>query len=66
MNKSQTIKNLCKEIKSYHLDRIEELCQDGRVEDAGALYDEIKEWVFKKENHRIITVKQHSTDLTDF
>jgi hypothetical protein len=58
MNKSQTIKNLCKEIKSYHLDRIEELCQDGRVEDASALYDEVKDWFFKKENHKIITVKQ--------
>ena len=58
MNNPQTIKNLCKEIKSYHLDRIEKLCQDGRVEDARALYDEVNEWFFKKENHKIITVKQ--------
>ena len=58
MNKSQTIKNLCKEIKSYHLDRIEKLCQDGQVENASALYSEIKEWVSEKEPHRIITVKQ--------
>ena len=57
MNKSQTIKNLCKEIKSYHLDRIEELCHNGQVEDASALYNEIKEWFVKKENHKIITVE---------
>ena len=58
MNKSQTIKNLCKEIKSYHLDRIEKLCQDGQVENASALYDEVKDWFFKQKNHKIITVKQ--------
>lgn len=58
MNKPQTIKNLCKEIRDYHLDRIEKLCHDGRVDDASALYDEVKEWVSKKENHKIITVKQ--------
>ena len=57
MNNPQTIKNLCKEIKSYHLDRIEELCHNGQVEDASALYDEIKEWFVKKENHKIITVE---------
>ena len=58
MNNPQTIKNLCKEIKSYYLDRIDKLCQDGQVEDAGALYDEMKEWFIKKENHKIITVKE--------
>ena len=57
MNNPQTIKNLCKDIKSYHLDRIEELCHNGQVEDASALYDEIKEWFIKKENHKIITVE---------
>ena len=57
MNNPQTIKNLCKQIKSYHLDRIEELCHNGQVEDASALYDEIKEWFVKKENHKIITVE---------
>lgn len=57
MNNPQTIKNLCKQIKSYHLDRIEELCHNGQVEDASALYDEIKEWFIKKENHKIITVE---------
>ena len=45
MNKLQTIKNLCKEIRDYHLDKIEELCNDGRVEDARALYEEVKEWL---------------------
>ena len=58
MNKPQTIKHLCKEIREYHLDRIGELCHDGRVEDASSLYDEVKEWLLKKENHKIITVKQ--------
>ncbi len=57
MNKPQTIKNLCKEIRDYHLDKIEELCNDGRVEDARALYEEVREWLLKKENHKIITVE---------
>jgi pentatricopeptide repeat protein len=57
MNKSQTIKNLCKEIKFYHLDRIKKLCEDGQVEDAFALYNEVKDWFFIKQNHKIITIK---------
>ncbi len=58
MNKPQTIRNLCKEVKVYHLDRIKELCHNGQVEEALALYDEVREWFLKKENHKIITVKQ--------
>jgi len=42
------MKNLdleCTEITDATIDRIHHLCENGRLEDAIALYDEYKEWI---------------------
>ncbi len=46
--RTTSMKNLdleCTEITDATIDRIHSLCEDGRLEDAIALYDEYKEWI---------------------
>lgn len=47
MNPTQ-MHNFCAEQVDYVVDRMHDLCADGRSQDAAALYSEIQEWVVKK------------------
>lgn len=44
MNKSQ-LRMMCQKQVDDCIDRMHELCYDGRSEDAKALYSEIQEWI---------------------
>jgi hypothetical protein len=44
MNQSQLI-NLCQKELDRMIDRMHDLCAEGRVDDAKSLYDEIKDWI---------------------
>lgn len=47
MNPTQMHKFCAKQV-DYVVDRMHELCADGRSQDAAALYSEIQEWVVQK------------------
>lgn len=47
MNRAQMHKLCAKQVDDI-IDRMHDLCADGRSEDAAALYEEIQEWVVQK------------------
>lgn len=63
MNKKE-IKQLCEDIQKYYIDRICDLCEDGKVEDATSLYEEINEWLIEKDRPKILTLKLKQNDKT--
>jgi hypothetical protein len=56
MNSTQMHK-LCKQRVDNIIDRMYELCADGRSEDARALYDEIRDWVIEKDDIEILSLE---------
>ena len=48
---------LCKQRVDNIIDRMYELCADGRSEDARALYDEIRDWVIEKDDIEILSLE---------
>ena len=56
MNKLE-IKNLCQDIRSHFISRMDELCQQHNEEDAYCLYQELKEWIEQDEKFYILTLK---------
>jgi hypothetical protein len=44
------------------LDRVHELCEDGRSDDATALYMEIKDWIVQKNDIEVISLEYITSD----
>jgi hypothetical protein len=55
MNQSQMI-NLCQKEVDHMIDRMHDLCAEGRVDDAKSLYDEIKDWICLKEGIDVMSL----------
>lgn len=49
-----------------HIDRMHTLCESGQVEDAYSVYNEIRDWVIKKENLQILSLHYISDYFEDF
>jgi predicted metal-dependent RNase len=61
MRKQEVIK-LCEDAKKHLITRMCDLCEDGNQLDAVAIHEEIKEWLAKKENETVLTMKRvHKT-----
>jgi superfamily I DNA/RNA helicase len=45
---NQTIRKICSNVLDGHIERMQELCKENRIEDAKSLHAEIKEWIQNK------------------
>jgi hypothetical protein len=55
MNQAQ-MQRMCQNQVDNIINRMHELCADGRSQDASALYSEIQEWVIKNENMEVMSL----------
>jgi hypothetical protein len=55
MNPTQ-MQMLCQNRVDSIIDRMHELCAQGRTKDAQALYDEIRDWVVQKEDIQVLSL----------
>ena len=55
MNPTQ-MQMLCQNRVDSIIDRMHELCAQGRTKDAQALYDEIRDWVVLKEDIQVLSL----------
>lgn len=53
---STQIQETCSKVVDNVIDRMHDLCAQGRVHDAIALYDEIRDWVIQKDNIDVISL----------
>lgn len=52
------VKQMCENIQKYYIDRMCDLCEDDRSEDASSMYEEIREWLQEKDRPQILTMKR--------
>jgi len=50
------MKDLCQKGVDDIIDRMHDLCAEGRSKDAQALYDEIRDWVIQKEDIEVLSL----------
>ena len=55
MNRSQ-LKQMCQNHVDNVIDRMHDLCADGRSDDAAALYAEIQDWVVKRTDIEVMSL----------
>ena len=48
----QTARQMCESIQKYYINRMCDLCEENRSEDATSMYEEIREWLCKKKNQK--------------
>jgi hypothetical protein len=51
------IKAICENVQRYYIERMCDLCEEGREKDALALHEEIEEWLMQTERPKILTLK---------
>ena len=56
----QQVRQLCESIQRYYIDRMCDLCEEERTQDATAIYEEIREWLQEKDKPVILTLKRVS------
>jgi hypothetical protein len=61
MNQTQ-LKSMCQKQIDKMIDRMHDLCADGRSEDASALYLEIQEWVIQKNDIEVLSINYIGND----
>ena len=54
---STQIQETCSKVVDDVIDRMHDLCAEGRAQDAIALYDEIRDWVIQKDNIDVISLE---------
>jgi hypothetical protein len=60
------IKKICNDTIQQHIDRMHDLCEEGRARDAKCIYDEIRDWVIQKENLEVLSLDYISGNFLDF
>lgn len=55
MNRSYMM-NLCQKELNRMIDRMHDLCEEGRVDDAKSLYDEMKGWICQGEEIDVMSL----------
>jgi hypothetical protein len=53
----QQVRQICKETQQYYIDRMCDLCEEGREDDASSLYCEIREWITEKHTPKILSLR---------
>lgn len=60
----QTARQMCESTQKYYIDRMCDLCEENRSEDATSIYEEIREWLMQEEKPKILTIKVNQKDKT--
>ena len=60
------IKKICNDTIQQHIDRMHDLCEEGRTRDAECIYSEIRDWVIQKENLEVLSLDYISGNFLDF
>ena len=60
------LKKICNDTIQQHIDRMQDLCEEGRTKDAKCIYAEIRDWVIQKENLEVLSLDYISGDFLDF
>ena len=63
--KNLKIKKICNSTIKHHIDRMQSLCDEGRVKDAESIYVEIRDWIVEKENLTILSLEYINGYFTD-
>ncbi len=50
------VKKVCNKLIEQHIDRMHELCDEGRIKEAESVYSEIRDWVIQKENLEVLSL----------
>lgn len=59
------VKEVCNSLIQQHIDRMHELCDEGRNVDAESVYSEIRDWVIQKENLELLSLEYISSYYSD-
>lgn len=59
MNRKE-VRKICEDIQKNYIDRMCDFCEEGKTEDATALYEEIREWLQEKDKPTILTLRRVS------
>jgi pentatricopeptide repeat protein len=60
------VKKICNTLIDQHIDRMHQLCNEGRIKDAEAVYSEIRDWVIQKENLEVLALDYINGYFVDF
>jgi hypothetical protein len=60
------LKKICNDTIQQHIDRMQDLCEEGRTKDAKCIYAEIRDWVIQKENLEVLSLDYISGNFLDF
>ena len=60
------VKKVCNSLIEQHINRMHELCDEGRIKDAESVYSEIRDWVIQKENLKVLSLDYISGYYYDF
>ena len=60
------VKKVCNSLIEQHINRMHELCDEGRIKDAESVYGEIRDWVIQKENLEVLALDYISGYYYDF
>jgi pentatricopeptide repeat protein len=60
------IKKICNTLIEDHINRMHQLCDEGRIKDAESVYEEIRDWVIQKENLEVLSLEYISGYFLDF
>ena len=50
------VKKICEDVIQYHIDQMHSLSEDGKIQDAECVYEEIRSWIIDKENLEVLTL----------
>jgi hypothetical protein len=59
------MKNQINDIIEYHINRVQHLYDVGNKKEAQNLYNEIREWILRKNNLEIVSLEYLNEILTD-
>jgi len=60
------LKKICNNTIQQHINRMCDLCEEGRVRDAECIYSEIRDWVIQKENLEVLSLDYINGYFMDF
>lgn len=64
--KNLKVKKVCNNIIDQHINRMHQLCDEKRIQDAESVYSEIRDWVIQKENLEVLSLEYISGYFMDF
>lgn len=58
MQRSLAVKFVCNDVKKYFINRMYELNEEGKSQEACAIHEELREWLDSQANDSVITLRR--------